>query len=223
VTAAETVAAWLAAVPRGRRPGSCDAAQMLTAICGPPLNAAILARGERRLNIFHQGLLQSPGTGTARERRGMLLAGAVPAAAVTEIILPGRLPGPVLDCLGITGPATTGNMPLGRALAGLAAWREPRWVRLTPGHRDPDGAEQVICCVARIWAGTPAVPVALTVERIYAGFLAAYPPLHRPVLPWPARPACPPRRAARACPPGCLAAGSKREWPQWCRATWDAG
>jgi hypothetical protein len=97
-----------------------------------------------------------------------------------------RVPEPARPALGITpngyGQHTPPNgqvpTPLGRALHGLGITREQLNAAATPGHLDETGSEIAVRSTARLW--TPSGwPLALVTERIYAQFLAAYPP------PWP--------------------------------------
>lgn len=173
---AEALAAWLLAAPRGGPVEECGATAALAAISGTAVTAVMRSRRARQLTTRQQYLLQSLGATTGHERRGILYAGKVPAAATTAILLPRRIPAGVRDILGITGTGAAvpvaRDVPLGPALAGLGVRREPLEARMTPGRRGPDGHEQIICSAARLWLGGP---VALIVERIYRGFLTAYP------------------------------------------------
>jgi hypothetical protein len=179
---ARALAGWLLAAPLGGRVEDRGAAAILAAVSGADVTAVMWSRRARTLTARQQYLLQSLGAATGHERRGFLLAGQVPAAATTAILLPRRVPARVREVLGIacSGAAlpAAGDVPLGRALAGLGVRREPLEVRLTPGRRDPGGREQVICSAARLWLGGP---VAIVVERIYQEFLTRYP---GPWQPW---------------------------------------
>jgi hypothetical protein len=115
------------------------------------------------------------GVTTGHERRGVLYAGSVPAAATTAILLPHRIPAAALQAIGAGsgGGAPAGaGVPLGRALAGLGVRREPLEVLPTPGQRDASGKEQVIWSAARLWLGCP---IAVVTELVYKEFLNAYP------------------------------------------------
>ena len=167
---------WLLEAPRGRCPvEDCGATALLSAISGAQVTAVIHSRGPRQLTQPEQRQLQAPGTVIGHERRGTLYAGSVPAAAVTAVLLPQRVPGPVLHALGADagGGALGGEgVPLGRALAGLGVRREPLEALATPGQRDAAGREQVLWSAARLWLGGP---VALVTECFYQGLLDAYP------------------------------------------------
>ena len=105
----------------------------------------------------------------------MLSAGGVPAAAVTAVLLPQRVPTTALRLLGAdTGEFSLGDarLPLGRALAGLGVRREPLEALATPGQRDAFGREQVIWSAARLWLDSP---IAMVTECFYREFLDAYP------------------------------------------------
>ena len=88
----------------------------------------------------------------------------MPAAAVTAVLLPHRIPAAALQAIG-TDTA-------GAALAGLGVRREPLEVLPTPGQRDAGGKEQVIWSAARLWLGCP---IAVVTELVYKEFLTAYP------------------------------------------------
>jgi hypothetical protein len=158
---------WLLEAPRGRCPvEDCGATALLSAISGTQVTAVIHSRGPRQLTQREQRQLQPLGTAVGYERRGTLYAGSVPAAAVTALLLPQRVPGTALQALGGEGA------PLGRALAGLGVRREPLEALATPGQRDAAGREQVLWSAARLWLH---YPVALVTECFYQGFLDAYP------------------------------------------------
>jgi hypothetical protein len=176
VSDAGALIAWLLAAPPRSAVEDCGATAAFAAISGTGITAVMHSRGPRELTQREQQLLQSLGVTTGHERRGALYAGSVPAAATTAILLPRRLPAAVRAALGI-GPAgaalpAAGEVPLGRALAGLGARREPLEVVPTPGERDAGGNELVIRSAARLWLGCP---VAVVTERVYREFLAAYP------------------------------------------------
>lgn len=161
---------WLLEAPRGHRPvEGCGATALISAISGAPVTAAILSRGPRRLTLHERHLLRAPGA-AGHERRGTLYAAGVPAAAVTAVLLPQRIPLPAWQALGCG--AGEGGLPLGLALAGLGARREPLQAMATPGRRDAAGREQVVWSAARLWLRHP---VALVTERFYKLFLDAYP------------------------------------------------
>jgi hypothetical protein len=167
---------WLLEAPRGRCPvEDCGATALLSAISGTQVTAVIHSRGPRQLTQPEQRQLQALGAAVGHERRGTLYAGSVPAAAVTAVLLPQRVPGTALRALGADADrAGLGDegVPLGRALAGLGVRREPLEALATPGQRDAAGREQVIWSAARLWLG---YPVALVTECVYQGFLDAYP------------------------------------------------
>jgi hypothetical protein len=167
--------AWLLASP----PGPVEdhgATAAFSAISGCEITAVMRSKRLRRLATGEKYLLQALGAATGHERRGVLYAGTVPAAATTAIVLPHRLPAYVREVLGIAESGAVlpapAEVPLGRALSGLGVRRELLDARLTPGTRDPAGDEQVIYCAARLWLGAP---IAVVTERIYRSFLATFP------------------------------------------------
>ena len=168
--------AWLRAAPPDVPIEQTGATAMLAAISGHPVSAVMQSRGPRELTQRERRLLQSNDTITGHERRGALYAGTIPAAATTAVLLPSRLPAAVRATLGI-GPdgeafPGAGNVPLGRALSGLGARREPLRVKCTPGDRDGAGRELVLRSAARLWLGHP---VGIVTERVYREFLDAFP------------------------------------------------
>jgi hypothetical protein len=167
---------WLLEAPRGSCPvEDCGATAVLSAISGAEITADLHLRGPRTLTVREQQRLQTLGVTVGYERRGTLYAGNVPAAAITAVLLPHRIPGIALRALGIDASGAAlgdGGVPLGRALAGLGVRREPLEVLPTPGQRDAGGREQVIWSAARLWLRSP---VALVTECFYRQFLDAYP------------------------------------------------
>ena len=181
--------AWLLEAPRGCPVEDCGATAVVSAISGAAVTAVMDSCGPRELTQREQQQLQALGATVGHERRGTLYAGGVPAAAVTAVLLPHRVPAAVLRELGTDASGAApggGGVPLGRALAGLGARREPLTVLATPGQRDAGGREQVLWSAARLWLGGP---VALVAECFYREFLDAYPG------PWTAP--CTGRRAAQ--------------------------
>ena len=170
-----TLIAWLLEAPRGCPVEAGGATAAFEAISGTTVTAVMDARGPRELTQREQQQLQSLGATVGHERRGTLYAGAVRAASVTAVLLPRRIPPEARRALGTgeDGDALgAGDVPLGRALAGLGIRREPLEVLPTPGQRDPAGREQVIWSSARLWLGCP---VAVVTEQVYGEFLVAYP------------------------------------------------
>jgi hypothetical protein len=97
----------------------------------------------------------------------------VPAAAVTAVLLPCRIPNTALHILGTDSDTTTlGGVPLARALAGLGVRREPLEVLATRGQVDAAGREQVVWSAARLWLDAP---IALVTECFFKEFLDAFP------------------------------------------------
>jgi hypothetical protein len=176
VSNVETLISWLLEAPHGRSPvEDCGATALLSAISGTPVTAVMHSRGPRPLTRQEQQQLQETGAAIGHERRGILYAGSVPAAAVTALLLPRLVPDTVLRALGTdtSGAALRDSgMPLGRALAGLGARREPLAALPTPGRRDTAGREQILWSAARLWLD---YPVALVTECVYQEFLDAYP------------------------------------------------
>jgi hypothetical protein len=167
---------WLLEAPRGGCPvEDSGATALLSAISGTQVHAVMHARGPRQLTRQEQQLLEALGTATGHERRGILNAGGVPAAAVTAVLLPQRVPVTALRALGTdTNGAVLADagMPLALALAGLGVRREPLEALATPRQRDASGREQVIWSAARLWLDSP---IAVVTECFYQGFLDAYP------------------------------------------------
>jgi hypothetical protein len=161
--------------PRGCPVEEGGATAAFAAISGEPVTAVMQSRGPRELTQREQQQLQALGATTGHERRGVLYAGAVPAAATTAVLLWHRIPASALRAIGIDTAGTAladVGVPLGRALAGLGVWREPLEVLPTPGQCDAGGKEQVIWSAARLWLG---YPIAIVTELVYREFLTAYP------------------------------------------------
>jgi hypothetical protein len=182
VSDATALIAWLRAEPPDAPIERSGATAAFAAISGHPITAVMQSRGARRLTHRERQLLQSSDAITGHERRGTLYAGSIPAAATTAVLLPQRLPAAVRATLGI-GPdgealprasdvPGAGDVPLGRALRGLGARREPLRVQCTPGEQDAAGREVVVCSAARLWLGHP---VGIVTERVYREFLDAFP------------------------------------------------
>jgi hypothetical protein len=167
---------WLLEAPSGRCPvEDCGATAALSVISGAEVTVRMSSRGPRELTAGEQRLLQTLGVTIGHERLGILYADNVPAAAVTAVLLPHRVPDTALGALGTDASGAAlgdGEVPLGRALAGLGVWREPLEALPTPGQRDAAGREQAIWSVARLWLG---FPIALVTERFYQAFLDAHP------------------------------------------------
>jgi hypothetical protein len=176
VNGASTLVKWLLAAPQGMPIERCGATAMFASISGCAVDAIMQSRGPRELTRSEQQLLQSMDASTGHERRGTLYAGNVAAAATTAILLPQRLAAGVRATLGIgpdgeTLPGIAG-VPLGRALSGLGARREPLSVVATPGEHDTAGYELILRSAARLWLDRP---IGIVTERVYAEFLHAFP------------------------------------------------
>jgi hypothetical protein len=166
----------LLVAPQGAPVEQAGATAVFAAISGCAVDAVMQSRGPRALTQREQQLLQSMGATTGHERRGTLYAGNVPAAATTAVLLAQRVPAAVRATLGIgpDGEALPGiaGVPLGRALSGLGARREPLDVVATPGEHDAVGHELVLRSAARLWLDRP---IAIVTERVYREFLDAFP------------------------------------------------
>jgi hypothetical protein len=176
--------AWLMDSRPGTPVEDSGATAVFSRITGAEITAVMRSRRQRRLTRRQQALLLAAGITAGHERRGVLYAGpAVPVAATTAVLVPARIPPRVRAMLGIGTDGTVvpaeADMPLGRALAGSGARREPLEARLAAGDRSADGDRVVIRSAARIWLGT--TPVALVTEHVLASFLEAFPgPWDRP-------------------------------------------
>jgi len=174
---ADILLAWLTAPRPGAAVEDCGATAVFGAIAGTEITAVMRSRRACRLTSVQQKLLHANATAAGHERRGVLYAKPdIPVAATTAVLVPARIPARVRAMLGV-GPdgaviPAEADTPLGRALAGYGARREPLEAFLAPG-RDEDGNQLVIASAARLWLG-PA-PVAVVTEHVLAGFLAAFP------------------------------------------------
>ena len=169
------------------RPGAavedCGATAVFAAITGTEITAVMRSRRACTLTGHQQKLLRADAATAGHERRGVLYAGPdIAVAATTAVLVPARIPARVRAMIGAGADGSVrpaeADMPLGRALAGYGARREPLEAFLAPGG-DGDGNQVVIASAARLWIGP--VPVALVTEHVLAGFLAAFPgPWDRP-------------------------------------------
>ena len=166
----------LLTAPQGVPVEESGATAAFVAISGCAVGAVMQTRGPRALTQHEQQLLQSTGATIGHERCGTLFAGNVPAAATTAVLLPQRLPAAVRATLGIGPDGETlpeiAGIPLGRALTGLGARREPLEVVATPGERDAAGRALIICSTARLWLDRP---IGMVTERVYREFVDAFP------------------------------------------------
>jgi hypothetical protein len=167
----------------GDEPIESGATALFEAIAGGRLTASVLTRPASRAAAREKKLLRVRDGEAMHVRAGVLLrAGGVPVAQVTTLVVNARIPGCARASLGVTASGTLmpvpGRTPLGRALRGLGVRRDQRDAVVTPGCTDAFGARLAVRSTAllRTADGTP---LAWVVERIYAGFLEAFPP------PWP--------------------------------------
>jgi hypothetical protein len=176
VNAVSTLIERLRVVPQDTPVEESGATAVFAAISGCGVDAFMQSRSPRPLTRREQELLQAMGTDIGHERCGILYADNVRAAATTAILLPARVPAAVRATLGIgpggeTLPEIAG-VPLGRALSGLGARREPLNVVATPGEHDDAGHELVLRSTARLWLDRP---IGIVTERVYREFLDAFP------------------------------------------------
>lgn len=175
----------LAEMLRRQPPGPVEdagATAVFEGICGRRVRAEVLASGTRPLEAPEYQLLHADGVLIGHERWCLLRTDAgEPVAETTAILHPCRVPAAARAVLGISrdgqpdGPAT--REPLGKALKGQGATREPREVILAPWRVDLLGEPQVIYSAARLWLR--GMPIGLVTERVYLRFLERFP------SPWP--------------------------------------
>jgi hypothetical protein len=148
------------------------ATAIFAAWAGTGIRAVMRSRRQHSLAAREQHALRAAATRAGHERAGVLYAGQVPVAATTAVLVPGRLPPRIREILGVasSGAVLPGDdeVPLGTALRGAGAVREPLTTLLTPASR-----EIAVVAAARIWIA--GAPVALVTERVYRAFLAAHP------------------------------------------------
>lgn len=152
-----------------------DTTAILEAIAGERLAAAVHSVPGRCLDDREEALLRPRPRDVPCRRQGILrTASGIPAADVTAVILPRRLPGPARAALGVTPAgaeiAARRGAPLSRALRGFGVRR--RQLEAVPGDGRPAALRSVALLLTHL-------PVALVTETVYAEFLAAFPP------PWP--------------------------------------
>jgi hypothetical protein len=164
--AAASVVALLA-----RNPG--PATLLFEELAQEQIRIELTGRAERPLTSAEcYELHAAPGT-SGHYRSGALrtVTSGLVVAEVTSLVLPGRLPAPAREALGIPSlgeplpPPST--VPFGKALAELGIRREPLGARLV---RDPitTGGHVSVESSALMWLGE--VPVALAGERVTAQF-----------------------------------------------------
>lgn len=179
----------------GETPIECDGAMaVFEAIAGSgPLIASMSVHPRRCVLPRERELLRAGERDEIHQRDGVLrCAAGVPVAEVIALVVTCRVPAPARPALSITpsGRLIPGHSrtPLGNALRGLGVRIEQLGVARTPGRADEAGAGQVLASTALLRTAS-GLPLALVTERVYARFLAAYPP------PWPLAQAA--ARAAR--------------------------
>lgn len=180
---ADVLLSWLTAPRPGGAVEDCGATAVFSAIARTEITAVMRSRRACTLTGLQQKLLRAAGTTAGHERRGVLYAGQdIAVAATTAVLVPARIPARVRAMIGTGADGSVlpaeADAPLGRALAGYRARREPLEAFLAPGP-DQDGNQVVIASAARLWIGPE--PVALVTEHVLAAFLAAFPgPWDRP-------------------------------------------
>ena len=98
----DAIIGWLLEAPRGRQlVEDCGATTLLAAISGTQITAVMHSRGSRELTAGEQQQLRVPGAAAGHERHGTLYAGSVPAAAVTAVLVPYRIPRTALHVLSL--------------------------------------------------------------------------------------------------------------------------
>ena len=154
-------------------------AALLEAISGRPLVVDVVSCPAGRVPTAETALLRAEGRQDLHVRAGVLRCGTVLAAQVTAVVVTGRVPARARVGLGITRSGrllpVPGSEHLGRALHGLGVRRDQHELALTPASRDVFGERQVLRSSALLLSAGGAA-LAWTVERIYAGFLEAFPP-----------------------------------------------
>ncbi len=150
---------------------------------GNPISADVSIADVRQLTDEERVLLGTPSVADVHRREGMLRSAAgFPIAGITALMVTSRVPEPARLALGITLDGRIERTPqkeqASRALHGLGITREQLSATTVSGHLDNADPEIAVRSTARLW--TPSGwPLALVIERVYAQFLAAYPP------PWP--------------------------------------
>jgi hypothetical protein len=165
------------------------ATALLAAIAGQrALAADVAVRQARDATQEERDLLAWPRLSDLHRREGLLrTSSGLPVALVTALVVTSRVPPPARPALGVT-PAgllacgapprqARSQAPLGRAVSGCAVSREQLAVAVTPGCLDEAGDEVALRSCARLWLPS-GWPLAVVTERVYAGFLDAFP------LPW---------------------------------------
>jgi hypothetical protein len=159
------------------------ATTLFEAIAGEKLTARVLAYPAGRVAAEERKLLGVRDAEAMHIRAGLLQCpGDIQVAQVTTLVVNARIPHYARASLGVTRTgrlmAAPGTTPLGRALRGFGVRREQREAVITPGCFDTSGARLAVRSTALL-RNADGVPLAWVIERVYAGFLEAFPP------PWP--------------------------------------
>jgi hypothetical protein len=143
-------------------------------LAGEQIRIELTGCADRPLTVAERRELHIGPDAYGHQRTGRLrtVDSGLVAAEVSSVVVPCRLPASARRALGIPGtdePAPPpSDIPLGKALAGLGARREPLGARLV---RDGTGLSRSRVSVessARMWLAD--VPVALASERVTAEF-----------------------------------------------------
>jgi len=167
----------------GDEPIESGATALFEAIAGGRLTASVLTCPAIRVAAREKRLLRVRDGEAMHVRTGVLACpGGVPVAQVTTLVVNDRIPDSARASLGITASGTLmpapGGTPLGRALRGLGVTRGQHDAVLTPGCTDASGARLAVRSTAMLRTAN-GMPLAWVIERVFAGFLEAFPP------PWP--------------------------------------
>jgi len=165
--AAAAVAALLA-----RRTG--PATLLFEALAGEQISIELSGRADRPLTAAEALELRAAPGMQGHQRTGTLrtVNSGLAAAAVSSVIVPGRLPAAALRALGISGPGQpappSSSIPLGKVLDELGVRREQLGVRLAGDSTGAPGSRVSVESSARMWLDD--MPVALASERVTAEF-----------------------------------------------------
>lgn len=167
----------------GDEPIERGATALFEAIAGGKLTASVLTCPAGRVAPDEKKLLRVRDGEAVHIRAGTLLCpGRVRVAQVTTLVVNTRVPHCARASLGLTRSGrlmpVPGSTPVGRALRGLGVRREQYEAVITPGCIDTSGARLAVRSTALLRT-SDGTPLAWVIERVYAGFLEAFPP------PWP--------------------------------------
>jgi hypothetical protein len=169
-SAAPAAAAVAALLARNTGPATA----LFEVLAGEQIRIELACRADRPLTSAECIELRARPGALGHQRTGILrtVKSGMMAAEVSSVVVPDRLPPSARRTLGIPGPEDPAppftEIPLGKALAGLAVHREPLGARMVCDGAGLSGGCVSVESWARMWLDS--LPVALASERVTAQF-----------------------------------------------------